>query len=246
MERLDKPLEEERMELWFWQHPGSGPSAVELPTREYAATVRELFENLDWDDVKVLTEEEQYAAFETPFSVPGMYSITIMDHSAMLINCGLNRSVIGVGRGEEYVCFQVGGAEKLCEKLTDITPSVYVNMGRTRVPAQETPKATLKLYLETALERTKELGHITDYELRDYQVITWSEEKREYVEVEEADGEEEYPDFGYTATYAYKLARPESVFRQQFEQESTDGWVVVTDFKEGLYYDERDGCYGMS
>lgn len=249
MEQLDKLLAGEKIHLLFNIHPGSGPVSETWPTAEWGAAVLALFEDLDWDNARVLTEEEAFNASELRADDVGGYTVCFDDgeywSGERHIHCYLNSETISVSGAEGSFEINVDGAENLCTKLTDLEPSVYVNMGRTRVPAQETQKVTLKLYLETALEHTKELGHITDYELRDYRVITWSEGKREYVEVEETSGEEEHPSFGYTATYAYKLANPESVFRKEFEQESTDGWVVAT-IEEGLDYDERDGCYGMS
>lgn len=161
----------------------------------------------------------------------------------------LNSRVILVNWEDDQLYFLVPGAEALCTKLTDLEPSVYVNMGRTRVPAQESKKATLKLYLETALERTKELGHISDYELRHYAVVVEQREDGTWIEEDGAaaeSGEEgEYTGFNYTATFAYKPANLQSAYWQDYTADE-EGWLEVDlDYGEGLSYDERDGCYGM-
>lgn len=234
MSWVDTALGGEKIYLRFWIHPGSGPTPSIWLAEEYAQTVRTMFEELDWDSARVLTWEEAYADEGAPEDIPGMYSVTLNDEGwrgTCHIQCGLNAGMICVA-GDDDLYFFVGGAEELCTKLTDLEPSVYVNLGRTRVPAQESREATLKLYLETALERTKELGHITDYELRAYAVTPPEEE-----------GGEERPGFGYTATYAFKPTRPE-LFGGNLD---ADGWgeETIEEYTEGLVYDERDGCYGM-
>lgn len=239
---LDKLLDGEKIYLCFWIHPGSGPTPTIWPAAEYAQTVRTLFEELDWDDAKLLTWEEQDAEDADLVNAPGAYGVTLNDEDWWgegYFSFSLNSRVIRVNWGDDQLYCLVPGSEEMCTKLTDLEPSVYVNMGRTRVPAQESQEATLKLYLETALKRTQELGHITDYELRDYAVtqIEW-------------EGTEEEPSyFSYTATYAYKPAHPESAFWAGLDLDSTDGWVVETMNEDGaqdfLNYDAQDGCYGM-
>lgn len=237
---LDQLLDGEKLYLRFWIHPGSGPTPTIWPAAEYAETVRTLFEELDWDDAKLLTWEEQDAEDTDLVNAPGAYSVTLNDEDWWgegYFTFSLNSRVIRVNWGDDQLYFLVPGSEELCTKLTDLEPSVYANMGRTRVPAQESEEETLKLYLETALKRTQELGHITDYELRDYAVtpIEW-------------EGTEEEPSyFGYTATYAFKPAHPESAFWKNYDLGSADGWVEanIEESTEFLLYDERDGCYGM-
>lgn len=234
MSWVDTALGGEKIYLRFWIHPGSGPTPSIWLAEEYAQTVRTMFEELDWDSARVLTWEEAYADEGAPEDIPGMYSVTLNDENWRgegHIQCGLNAGMIHVA-GDDDLYFFVGGAEELCTKLTDLEPSVYVNLGRTRVPAQASEEETLKLYLETALERTKELGHITDYELRAYAVTSPKEE-----------GGEERSGFGYTATYAFKPARTE-LFGGDLD---ADGWgeETIEEYTEGLVYDERDGCYGM-
>lgn len=231
---VDTALDGEDIFLRFWLHPGSGPTPTKWPTEEYGVAVRALFEDLDWDNARALTWEEAYADEAVPEDMPGLYSVTLNDEDWQgegYIQCGLNARMIHVA-GDNDLYFVVGGAEELCTKLTDLEPSVYVNLGRTRVPEQESEEATLKLYLETGLERTKELGHITDYELRAYEVMSSDR------------GEEETPPgFQYTATYAFKPTDPD-LLPWEFD---ADGWVVATieEYTEGLIYDQRDGCYGM-
>ncbi len=232
---LDRILEEDELLIRFWQHPGSGPSPVYLSKAEYGETIRSLFEELDWDSARLLEGEEA----DDYVDAPGAYSITFQHSKWGFIGCTLNSSVIRADGREGNLYFRVDGAEKLGEKLTDMVPSAYVNLGRTRVPPQESKEATLKLYVETALERLKENGHISDYALRSYEVLTQDEENTQAEE-------EEYPTFAYTATYAMKPAKPELTYWQGYVFDE-DGWVVeyreaYTDF---LAYDERDGCYGM-
>lgn len=234
---LDRMLEGEEIYLRFWLHPGSGPTPSIWPTAEYAETVRAMFEELDWDSAKLLTGGDENAAY---YDGPGSYNVTLHEDNWMgdgWIGCSLDTGVVRVdSTADGNLYFLVPGSEELCSKLTDLEPSVYVNMGRTRVPAQKSEEATLKLYLETALERTKELGHITDYELRAYAVTPPDDER-----TDESQGE--HPAFSYTATYAFKPARPE-LFSGVID---ADGWVVgnIEEYTEGLTYDEQDGCYGM-
>lgn len=248
---LDELLDGEKLYLRFWIHPGSGPTPTIWPT-ELGETVRTLLEELDWDGAKLLTWEEQEAEDADLVNAPGTYSVTLNDEDWVgegYFSFSLNSRVIRVNWGDDQLYFFVPGAETLCTKLTDLEPSVYVNLGRVRVPPQESKKATLKLYLETALERTKELGHIADYELRDYAVVTWSADGERLEEGENAEAEEEeHPNICYTATYAVKPAHPESEFWKYCTFDE-DGWFVadvnVEEYMDFLAYDERDGCYGM-
>ena len=248
---LDELLDGEKIYVRFWIHPGSGPTPTIWPT-EFGETVRTLFEELDWDGAKLLTWEEQEAEDESWVNIPGAYGVTLNDEDWLgegYFSLNLNSRVIRVNWEDDQLYFLVPGAEKLCTKLADLSPSVYVNMGRTRVPAQESKKATLKLYLETALERTKGLGHISDYELRHYAVVTEQREDGTWIEEDGAaveSGEEgEYTGFTYTATFAYKPANPQSAYWQDYTADE-EGWLEVDlDYGEGLSYDERDGCYGM-
>lgn len=249
---LDKLLDGEKIYLHFWIHPGSGPTPTVWSAAEYAQTVRTLFEELDWDDAKLLTWEEQDAEDEDLVNAPGAYGVTLNDEDWWgegYFSFSLNSRVIRVNWGDDQLYFLVPGSEEMCTKLTDLEPSVYVNLGRVRVPAQESQKATLKLYLETALERTKELGHIADYELRDYAVVTWSADGERLEEEENAEAEEEeHPNICYTATYAVKPTHPGSEFWKYCTFDE-DGWFVadvnVEEYMDFLVYDERDGCYGM-
>lgn len=248
---LDQVVSGEEIFIRFWQHPGSGPSPISLPPAEYGAPIRALFEALDWEE----TEEPAYtdAATEAPYNQPGAYQASLhfgessRDLGDGWIGLGTGDPVIMVGtNGPDSVYLRAEGAEALCDALADLMPSVYINLGRTRVPPQESKAATLKRYLETALERTKALGHITEYELRAYAVVTWSEEEHAYVEVTERPEEAEPSGFQYTAVYAYKPAQPE-LERWKAYPHDADGWIVDTieAASECLGYDERDGCYGM-
>lgn len=253
MKQLDKLLAGEKLYLRFNIHPGSGSASDTWLTAEWGAAVRALFEDLDWDNARVLTDEEAFNASELRADDVGGYTVCLDDdeywRGESHIHCYLNSETISVRGAEGDFEINVGGAENLCTKLTDLEPSVYVNMGRTRVPAQESKRATLKLYLETALERTKKLGHISDYELRHYAVVKGQREDGTWVEEDGAaavDGEAECPGFNYTATFAYKPANPQSAYWQDYTADE-EGWLEVDlDYGEGLSYDERDGCYGMS
>ena len=246
---LDWAMEGETMTIRFWQHPGSGPSPEQLSVADYGEAIRKLFSDLDWEVTERPTYDEDTAE-DAPFNQPGAYSASIYygDPWTGYLHVGTGDPVIMLGdHGPDSVYLRADGAEGLCDQLTDLVPSAYLNLGRTRVPPQASQKDTLKLYLDTALARTKELGHITDYELRDYAVITWSEEDG-YTEKEESGAEDdEVPEsFAYTATYAFKPAHPELAYWQTGVLDA-DGWVEGTieagiDF---LLYDERDGCYGM-
>lgn len=228
LSRVDKMLDEETIFLRFWIHPGSGPTPSYWTTSAVGATVREMFEDLDWDNAELLTWEETFD--DEMWDVPG-YTVSLYDDQHGVggsINCGLNRGTIYVfGENDEGFYFRVDGAEKLCEKLTDMEPSVYVNMGRTRVPPQKSPEDTVKLYVETALKRTKKCGHITDYAIRAYEVTSFSEG-------DPPNG------ISYIVTYAFKPAHPEL-----WANLDADGWVEESIDWECLDYDERDGCYGM-
>lgn len=235
---LDQAMTEENIFLRFMLHPGSGPTPSYWPTKEYRESLRAVFAELDWEAVEEPRYESDEEIANAPFNQPGAYDILLYydGETGQHIRCGLNNAVLQVGYGGEGTrYFTADGADKLCTKLTDMDPDVYINLGRTRVPAQKSEEATLKLYLETALERTKELGHITDYELRAYAVAS-----------SEWEGEGVPPGFQYTATYAYKPAHPESAYWKNYAFDA-DGWAMATieEQTEALRYDERDGCYGM-
>lgn len=242
---LDQTMAGAEVFVRFWFHPGSGPTPENLPTAEYGESVRAVFAELDWEKVEepaYFTDEEA----ENPYDQPGAYSVNIYLERGTASSIGLGKGdpVIGLYTVEsevtEAVYLRAEGADKLCDALADLMPDPYYNLGRVRVPWQGSEEETLKLYLETALERTKELGHITDYELRAYAVTPPEGES-----TDEPQGE--HPTFGYTATYAFKPAHPESAFWKGYDLESTDGWAVasIEDYTEFLDYDERDGCYGM-
>lgn len=245
LDRLDQTMERSEVFVRFWFHPGSGPTPENLPTAEYAESVRAVFAELDWEKVEepaYFTDEEA----ENPYDQPGAYSVNIYLErgTASSIGLGKGNPVIGLYTVEsevkEAVYLRAEGADKLCDALADLMPDPYYNLGRVRVPWQGSKEETLKRYLETALERTKELGHITDYELRAYEVTS--------PENENGEDEEAAPlSMAYTATYAFKPAHPESAFWKGYDLESTDGWSVasIEDYTEFLDYDERDGCYGM-
>lgn len=234
---LDQAMTEENIFLRFMLHPGSGSTPSYWPTQEYRESLWAIFADLDWEAVEEPRYESEEEIANAPFNQPGAYDILLYySETGQCVRCGLNNAVLQVGNGgEDTRYFTADGAEKLCTKLTDMDPDVYINLGRIRVPAQESEEATLKLYLETALKRTKELGHITDYELRAYAVTSpgW-------------EGEGVSPGFQYTTTYAYKPAHPESAYWKDYAFDA-DGWAVVTigEQTEALLYDERDGCYGM-
>lgn len=237
---LDQAMTQEDIFLRFMLHPGSGPTPAYWPTKEYRESLRAAFADLDWEAVEKPCYESDEEIANAPFNQPGAYDILLYysGETGQHIRCGLNNAFLQVGDGGEGTCyFTADGAEELCAKLTDLDPEVYINLGRTRVPAQESAEATLKLYLETGLERTKQLGHISDYELRAYAVTSsgWEDE------------EAPSPGFQYTATYVYKPAHPESAYWENYYFDA-DGWAVATieEQTEALLYDERDGCYGMS
>lgn len=240
LDRLDEMLDGEEIFLRFWIHPGSGPTPSWWSTAEYGATVRELFAALDWEVEEPEEYDENKDYSNEPYNQPGAYGITFYDGAypskSGYFHVSLNDDSMRMNPSqgpeiERELCFRADGAEKLCEKLTDMEPSVYVNMGRVRVPAQKSAEATVKLYLETALKRTKENGHITDYAIRAYEVTAFSEE-------------DPPNSISYTATYAFKPAHPEL-----WANLNADGWVEESINVDGnqdfLDYDERDGCYGM-
>lgn len=235
---LNQAMAGEKTFIRFWLHPGSGPTPEWLPTEEYGESIRAIFEELDWEKVEEPSYESEEEIADAPFNQPGAYSVSIyLDiDTGDWIGLGKGDPVVMLGNnGQESVYLRADGADKLCDALTDLMPDPYYNLGRTRVPKQESEKATLKLYLETALKRTKELGHITDYELRAYAVTSPAWE-----------GEGVSPGFQYTATYAYKPAHPESAYWKDYAFDA-DGWAVATieEQTETLLYDERDGRYGM-
>lgn len=247
---LDWAMEGEQVFMRFWLHSGSGPNPEYLPVSDYGHALRQLFSDLDWSVTEPPSYDDAAAAKDAPFNQPGAYSVSIYygDPGAGYLGLRTDDPVIMLGdNGPDSVYLCADGAEELCDKLTDMVPSVYLNLGRTRVPPQESEKATLKLYLDTALARTKELGHVTDYELRDYAVITWSEEDG-YTEKEGsgAEDDEARGSFAYTATYAFKPAHPELAYWQTGVLDA-DGWVegTIEPGTDFLLYDERDGCYGM-
>lgn len=234
---LDKAVEGERVFIRFWQHPGSGPSPVELSSAEHGEEIRALFSALEWERVEepgYYTSEEEAA--NAPFNQPGAYSASIYygEPWSGYINLGTGDPVVMLGdNGSDSVYLRADGAEELCDKLADLTPSAYINLGRTRVPEQKDQEATLKLYLETGLERLKANGHITDYTIDDFSVIPPDEPVEEL----------EHPGIPYTVTYSLKPTKPELSDWQGLVGE--DGWVEQTIDWECIAYDARDGCYGM-
>lgn len=239
--QVDEVLAEKEIYIRFWQHPGSGPSSETLPTAEFGEAVRGLFTELDWEITESPTYDEE-AAEDAPFNQPGAYSVDICysDSRPVAIQMRTGKPVVMlVNSGPDNMYLRADGAEELCDKLADLTPSFYINLGRTRVPPQESLEATLKLYLETAMERLKANGHITDYDLRSYEILP--------IEEGIQPREEEYPSIAYVVTYAIKPAHPELTYWQDCTFDA-DGWVSV-DWEgewEVLAYDERDGCYGMA
>ena len=238
---LDKVMEGKRVFIRFWQHPGSGPSPVELSSAERGEEIKALFSALEWERVEepgYYTSEEE--AVNAPFNQPGAYSASIYygEPWSGYISLWTGDPVVMIGdNGPDSVYLRADGAEELCDKLADLTPSAYINLGRTRVPEQKDQEATLKLYLETALERLKANGHITDYTIDDFAIIPPEEPESEPVE------ELEHPGIPYTVTYSLKPTKPELSDWQGLVGE--DGWVEQTIDWECIAYDERDGCYGM-
>ena len=241
---LDKALEGKQVTIRFWQHPGSGPSSVELSSAEHGEEIKALFSALDWERVeepRYYTSDEEVA--DAPFNQPGAYSVSIYygDPWTGVIQMGTGDPVVTL---DDYnsgpVHLRADGAEDLCDKLADLTPSAYIDLGRTRVPPQESQEATLELYLETALERLKANGHITDYTIDDFALIPPDEPESEPVEALE------YPGIPYTVTFRVKPAKPQLTWWQDMaEYTGEDGWVEQTIDWEIIAYDERDGCYGM-
>lgn len=240
---LDYVLAGTRTLVRFWQHPGSGPSPMEPLTAECGPLIRALFEELDWEQ----TEEPDYADMEE--APPGFYQVSIYyldDETKTLgrdgwIGLEMGRQVIMLGtRGPDSVYLRADGAEKLCDALADLMPSVYINLGRTTVPPQESREATVRLYLLTALERTKALGHITDYELRAYAALPEEEDSGEKA----AEEGSEPPGIRYTATYAVKPADPAADYWLAWTVDA-DGWIVNEIDCEVLGYDAGNGCYRM-
>lgn len=243
---LDQVVSGEEIFIRFWQHPGSGPSPISLPPAEYGAPIRALFEALNWEE----TEKPTYtdAAADAPYNQPGAYQASLYfgessrDLGDGWIGLWTGNPVIMVGNnGPDSVYLRAEGSETLCDALADLMPSVYINLGRTRVPAQESREATVRLYLLTALERTKALGHITDYELRAYAALPPVEDSGEKA----AEEGSEPPGIRYTATYAVKPADPAADYWLARTVDA-DGWIVSEiNYYEILGYDARDGCYGM-
>lgn len=240
---LDQALAGEQMTIRFWQHPGSGPSQVELSSAEHGEEIRALFSALDWEQVEEPRYESDEEVNNAPFNQPGAYSASIYygDPWIGYISLGTGDPVIMIGdNSPDSVYLRADGAGDLCDKLADLTPSAYIDLGRTRVPPQESQEATLKLYLETALERLKANGHITDYTIDDFAVVPPDEPGSEPVEALE------YPGISYTVTFRVKPAKPQLTYWQDMaEYTGEDGWVEQTIDWEFIAYDERDGCYGM-
>lgn len=239
---LDKVMAGKQVFIRFWQHPGSGPSTVELSSAEHGSEIRALFSTLDWERVEAPSYESDEEINDAPFNQPGAYSVSIYygEPWTGYISLETGDPVVMLGdHGPESVYLRADGAEELCDKLADLTPSAYINLGRTRVPPQKDQEATLKLYLETGLERLKANGHITDYTIDDFAVIPPDEEPgSEPVE------QLEHPGIPYTVTYSLKPAKPELSYWQDLVGE--DGWArKLTIDWEFIAYDERDGCYGM-
>lgn len=241
---LDQAMVKELVTIRFWQHPGSGPSPVELSTAEHGEDIKALFSALNWEQVEVpgyYTSDEEAA--NAPFNQPGAYSVSIYygDPWTGVIQMGTGDPVVTLGdNGPDSVYLRADGAEDLCDKLADLTPEAYINLGRTRVPEQKDQEATLKLYLETGLERLKANGHITGYTIDTFAIIPPDEPESEPVE------RPEHPGIPYTATYSIKPARPELTYWQDLaEYTREDGWIEQTIDWEFIAYDERDGCYGM-
>lgn len=250
--RLDQAMEGEEISLDFWQHPGSGPSPVTLSVADHGAELRELFSSLDWEQVEEPSydyENEEEIAND-PRNKPGAYSVNMCrdDRWTTSIHCSKNYEVVTIGDyGEDSVYLRADGAGDLCDRIADIVPSVYINLGRVRVPPQKTKEATVKLYVETALKLLKKNGHITDYVLRFCEPVVF-EDDRWWVTPTAEPAWETHPSIAYTIAYAVKPAHPELSFWHDLDE---DGWQNV-DWRENEYqywecidYDERDGCYGM-
>lgn len=251
--RLDQVMDGEEIFMRFWQHPGSGPSPVTLSVADHGAELRELFSSFDWEQVKEsgydYENEEEVA--NHPLNQPGFYSVNIADgDNWYAISCGKGIGVVSLGNklgNSDSVYLRADGAEELCDRIADIVPSVYINLGRVRVPPQKTKEATIKLYLETALKQMKKNGHITDYVLRAYEPVVF-EDDRWWVQPTEEPAWETHPGIAYTIAYAVKPAHPELSFWTDLDE---DGWQNVDwrdwdyEYWESLDYDERDGCYGM-
>ncbi len=239
---LDWAMEGETVTICFWQHPGSGPSPEELSVDDCASAIRALFSDLDWEVTERPTYDEDTAE-SAPFNQPGAYSATIYygDSWTGYLQVGTDDPVIMLGdHGPNSVYLRADGAEGLCDRLTDLVPSAYLNLGRTRVPPQASREDTVKLYVETALERLKANGHISDYVLRECKIVELD------VEADAESAWETHPSFGYTVTYAVKPTHPELSYWQDATFDA-DGWVEarIEEHTEFLAYDERDGCYGM-
>lgn len=249
--RLDQVMEREEVSMNFWQHPGSGPSPVTLSVADHGAELRELFSSLDWEQVEEPSydyENEEEVA-NHPRNQPGAYSVNIVDgDNFYAIWCGKGDEVVRLSdKKGNSVYLRADGSEELCDRIADIVPSVYINLGRVRVPPQKTKEATIKLYVETALKRLKENGHITDYVLRACEPVVY-EDDRWWVTPTAEPAWETHPGIAYTIAYAVKPAHPELSFWNDLDE---DGWQNVDwrdvegDYWEALDYDERDGCYGM-
>lgn len=233
---LNQAMEGETVTIRFWQHPASGPSGVELSVAEHGQDIRALFAALDWEttEAPVYTDDELNAYYDQP-----AYSVSIYygDPWAgeLLLRSGDPRVTLRTEEPEP-VYLRADGAEKLCDQLADLTPSAYIQLGRTRVPPQESQEATLKLYLETALELLKTNGHITDYTLDHYEVVPPEEEGTA--------APLEYPGISYVVTYSLKPTHPELRAWEELE-EKDDGWLEQTIDWEHISYDVRDHLYGM-
>ncbi len=243
---LDWALEGETVFLRFWQHPGSGPTPEELSVADYGEAIRTLFSDLDWEVTQSPTYDEETAE-DAPFNQPGAYRVSIYfgDPWIGYLHVGTGDPVIMLGdNGPDSVYLRADGAEELCDRLTDLVPSVYLNLGRTRVPPQASREDTVKLYVETALARTKELGHISDYVLREWKIVEPDVEPD--AEPTPKPAWETHPGIGYTVTYTIKPTRPELSYWQGVTFDA-DGWTEehIEEYIEFLIYDERDGRYGM-
>ncbi len=243
---LDLAMEGETVTILFWQHPGSGPTPEELSVADYGEAIRALFSDLDWEVTQSPTYDEETAE-SAPLNQPGAYHVSIDygDPFAGRLQANTGDPVIILGKtGPDNVYLRAVGAEGLCDQLTDLVPSAYLNLGRTRVPPQTSREDTVKLYVETALERLKANGHISDYVLREWKVVEPDVEPD--AEPTPTPAWETHPGIGYTVTYAVKPTRPELSYWQNVTFDA-DGWTEehIEEYIEFLIYDERDGRYGM-
>lgn len=239
LQTLDQYLYEEG--FWsfrFWIFPGSGPVPVRMPEAEFGPALREFFSGLDWEQI---SREDYYSREEQPESLPGYYGIQFIpdDYSKGTVILHSNDDILWLDRAEERLYFRAQGAEKLCDRITDLWPGPEAELGRVRIPPQETREATARAYLEEVCARLEANGHITDHEIR-YLMVEPPNDSEGMEYDSEAIG------FTFRAILALKPADPSLECWQEGKEEGTDWNTWWGPLRVAIGLDGEDGCYCLS